>query len=102
MQCVLTFPCSPLDPWYAENITNRSFDLCIDSGAAGAFFTGGRGSLLGTFEEVLCKGNWNGGEDGSLWGGSCMANDTTKLWPALGCGNHGTKHSLACAGCSFA
>lgn len=66
------------------------FDLCIDSGAAGAFFTDGRGAMLGTFKEVPCNGNWNGGEGGSLWGGSCMANDTTGLWPAPGCGNRGS------------
>jgi hypothetical protein len=57
--------------------------------------------MLGTFEEVPCKGNWNGGEGGSLWGGSCMANDNTGLWPARGCGNVGTEHSLACAAMQF-
>ncbi len=76
---------------------NRSFDLCIDSGAAGAFFPGDRGAMLGTFEEVQCEGNWEGSEDKSLWNGSCMASDTNPLWPAVGCGNRGTKHSFACA-----
>jgi len=88
-------------PWCDQSVSkplnqfnmSMHFDLCIDSGAAGAFFTDGRGSMLGTFEEVPCKGNWNGDEGGSLWGGSCMANDTTGLWPAIGCGNHGSPPS---------
>ncbi|KAN0121004.1 RlpA-like double-psi beta-barrel-containing domain containing protein, partial [Russula decolorans] len=66
------------------------FDLCGDSGTGSAFFPPGRGAMLGTFEEVLCEGNWSGSEGGSLWGGSCMANDTTPLWPGRGCGNQGT------------
>jgi hypothetical protein len=97
MQCVLT----PLDPRYAENETDRSFDLCVDSGTAAAFFPKGRGAMLGTFEEVKCEGNWNGGEGESLWNGSCMANDTTPLWPGVGCGNRGTNHSLACTVMTF-
>jgi hypothetical protein len=92
---------SPLDSWYAEKKTYRSFDLCEDSGAAGAFFTDGRGAMLGTFEEVPCECNWSGSEGGSLWGGSCMANDTTPLWPGLGCGNVGTNHSLSCTVMTF-
>ena len=46
--------------------------------------------MLGTFVEVLCEGNWSGSEGQSLWDGSCMANDSTPLWPGIGCGNHGT------------
>jgi hypothetical protein len=79
----------------------RSFDLCGDSGTGSAFFPPGRGAMLGTFEEVLCEGNWSGSEGGSLWGGSCMANDTTPLWPGRGCGNQGTKHSFACTVMQF-
>lgn len=67
----------------------------MDSGAAAAFFPQGRAAMLGWAEEVQCEGNWNGYEGGSLWGGSCMANGTTGIWPASGCGNHGMKHSLA-------
>jgi|SRR6266403_125510 len=84
-----------------KNKTNLSFDLCEDSGTAAAFFPSGRGAMLGTFEEVPCEGNWSGSEGGSLWNGSCMANDTTGLWPAVGCGNKGTKHSLTCAVMQF-
>jgi hypothetical protein len=98
MQCVLAFQ---LEPWYAENEINRSFDLCEDSGTGSAFFPSGRGAMLGTFEEVSCEGKWSGSEGGSLWDGSCMANDTTPLWPGRGCGNHGTKHSFACAVMQF-
>lgn len=90
-----------LEPWYAENEMNRSFDLCEDSGTGTAFFPQGREAMLGTFEEVPCEGNWDGYESGSLWNGSCMADDTTGLWPAVGCGNHGTKHSFACAVMQF-
>jgi EXPB1-like protein len=74
---------------------NCSFDLCEDSGTAAAFFPPDRGAMLGTFEEVPCEGNWSGSEGGSLWGGSCMASDTTGLWPEVGCGNRGTTESLA-------
>jgi hypothetical protein len=57
--------------------------------------------MVGTFEEVLCEGNWSGSESGSLWNGSCMANATTGLWPEVGCGNHGTENSFACAEMRF-
>ncbi|KAF8493231.1 endoglucanase V-like protein [Russula emetica] len=66
------------------------FDLCQDSGTGTAFFPEGRAAMLGTFVEVLCEDNWSGSEGGSLWNGSCMANDTTPLWPGRGCGNQGT------------
>jgi hypothetical protein len=88
-----------LEPWWAENEMNRSFDLCQDSGTGTAFFPEGRGAMLGTFVEVSC-GNWSS-EGASLWPGSCMANATTGLWPERGCGNQGTKHSLACAVMQF-
>jgi hypothetical protein len=81
--------------------TNHSFDLCQDSGTGTAFFPQGRGAMLGTFVEVPCKDNWSGSEGGSLWGGSCMANDTTGLWPDVGCGNHGTNHPFACVVMQF-
>jgi hypothetical protein len=103
MQCVLT----PLDPRYAENETNRSFDLCEDSGTAAAFFPKGRGAMLGTFKEVECEGNFlvpkkkNKYEGVSLWRHSCMANHTTPLWPGVGCSNSGTNHSLACTAMTF-
>jgi hypothetical protein len=100
MQCV-TCPAFQLEPRCAENETNRSFDLCEDSGTGTAFFPSGRGAMLGTFEEVACEGNWSGSEGGSLWDGSCMANATTGLWPARGCGNQGRKHSLACTVMQF-
>ena len=67
----------------------------MDSGAADAFFTDNRGAMLGRAEEVHCDGNWDGYEGGSIWGGSCMANGTTGIWPTIGCGNRGTKHSPA-------
>jgi hypothetical protein len=95
---------SPLDPWFAENETNRSFDLCEDSGASAAFFPKGKGAMLGTFEEVKCEGNWQADtkiKSESLWYGSCMANDTSPLWPGVGCGNRGTNHSLACTVMTF-
>ncbi|KAN0121003.1 endoglucanase V-like protein [Russula decolorans] len=66
------------------------FDLCEDSGTGTAFFPSGRGAMLGTFVEVPCEGNWNGSEGQSFWNGSCMANNTTPLWPGRGCGNVGT------------
>jgi hypothetical protein len=98
MQYVLAFQ---LEPWYAENEMNRSFDLCQDSGAADAFFPADRKAMLGTFEAVPCEGNWKGSEGGSLWNGSCMASVTTGLWPDVGCGNQGTKHSFACGVMQF-
>jgi len=100
-------PCSAFSPfqleprWYAENKAKRSFDLCGDSNAAAAFFPSGRGAMLGTFVEVPCNNNWSGSEGESLWGGSCMANDATGLWPAVGCGNRGTMNSLAPAVIQF-
>ncbi|KAI0286102.1 RlpA-like double-psi beta-barrel-protein domain-containing protein-containing protein [Russula aff. rugulosa BPL654] len=73
------------------------FDLCQDSGAAGAFFTGGREAMTGTFEEVVCENNWAGDQGGSLWDGSCLAGKNSPLWPQTVCGNQGTNHSFACA-----
>jgi hypothetical protein len=102
MQCV---PALPLDSWYAGNKPNRSFDLCTDSGAAGAFFPSDRHAMTGTFEEVQCAGNWIGSdanEGKSLWDGSCLADDNSPLWPTAVCGNQGTKHStFACAAMQF-
>ncbi|KAI9749368.1 MAG: hypothetical protein M4579_006899 [Chaenotheca gracillima] len=38
---------------------NVNFDLCVDSGAAGAFFPSGTALALGTAEVVSCSG-WDG------------------------------------------
>jgi len=64
------------------------FDLCADSGAD-AFFPPGRGALLGTYEEVSCD-EWTGSQcPDPLWNDWCMADTSTGLWPAKGCGNNG-------------
>jgi hypothetical protein len=78
-----------------KNKTKCSFDLCDLTGASQAFFPGQRLAMLGKFEEVSCIG-WQGSDGAPLWNGSCMANSTTPFWPAVGCGNQGTKHSLTC------
>ncbi|KAH9988387.1 RlpA-like double-psi beta-barrel-protein domain-containing protein-containing protein [Russula vinacea] len=76
------------------------FDLCEDSGAPQAFFEGSRGAMLGNYKEVSCS-RWRGIEGERLWNGACMGNSTTPFWPERGCGNVGTKHSLACAVIQF-
>ena len=80
--------------------TNRSFDLCRDSGAAAAFFPSGRGALSGNYTEVSCT-EWTGDCPTPLWNNWCMGNNTTPLWPGKGCGNAGTRHSLPCAVIQF-
>ena len=47
--------------------------------------------MLGEYQEVSCT-EWQGAEDTSLWGGSCMAPIDAPLWPSVACGNEGTKH----------
>jgi hypothetical protein len=49
--------------------------------------------MLGNYEEVSCT-EWQGGNPTTLWNGSCMADDNAAFWPAVACGNQGTKHSL--------
>ncbi|KAH9988383.1 hypothetical protein BJV77DRAFT_1021677 [Russula vinacea] len=65
------------------------FDLCEDSGAAGAFFPSGREAMLGKYQEVPCT-EWQGSEGSSLWNGACMAPVNAPLWPSVACGNEGT------------
>lgn len=65
-----------------------SFDICQDTGGAGAFFPSGHGALTGTFHEVPCS-QWSGTDGGSLWNGACIAGETAQNWPAVGCGNKG-------------
>ena len=98
MQCVLFF--IPLGTGMLKNEPNCSFDLCEDSGAPQAFFEGSRGAMLGNYKEVSCS-RWRGIEGERLWNGACMGNSTTPFWPERGCGNVGTKHSLACAVIQF-
>jgi hypothetical protein len=98
MQCVLFF--FPLGTGMLKNEPKCSFDLCEDSGAPQAFFEGSRGAMLGNYKEVSCS-RWRGIEGERLWNGACMGNSTTPFWPERGCGNVGTKHSLACAVIQF-
>ncbi|KAE9399953.1 hypothetical protein BT96DRAFT_1100943 [Gymnopus androsaceus JB14] len=73
--------------------TDFHFDLCEDSGAANAFFTGHSGALTGSFMEVSCS-LWSGGADGPLqFNVACLApGETATLWPdtSEGCANQGT------------
>jgi hypothetical protein len=55
--------------------------------------------MLGEYQEVSCT-EWQGAEDTSLWGGSCMAPIDAPLWPSVACGNEGTKHPLISLGCA--
>jgi hypothetical protein len=71
-----------------------SFDLCIDSGAPNAFFPGERRAMLGTYEEVSCS-EWSGTDGEEIWNGSCMAGESSGLWPAQGCPNRGVNLLLA-------
>ena len=92
---------SLLGLWYADSKTIRSFDLCADSGAGAAFFPAGRGAMLGNYTEVLCS-EWIGSQcPDPLWNNWCMADSSTGLWPAKGCGNSGMKHSLLCVVIQF-
>ncbi|KAG5732661.1 hypothetical protein E4T56_gene16789 [Termitomyces sp. T112] len=65
------------------------FDICQDTGGAGAFFPSGHGALTGTFTEVSCS-QWSGSDGGALWDGACLSGETAGNWPATGCGNQGT------------
>ncbi|KZV74566.1 glycoside hydrolase family 45 protein [Peniophora sp. CONT] len=66
------------------------FDLCQDTGAAGAFFPSGHGALTGSFEEVSCA-EWSGSDGSDLWNGACLSGESAGLWPGTtGCGNKGT------------
>ncbi|KAI0287818.1 RlpA-like double-psi beta-barrel-protein domain-containing protein-containing protein [Russula brevipes] len=75
---------------------NRSFDLCIDSGASKAFFPSDEvGAMLGIYEEVSCS-QWSGSIGKSLWGHACLEGKDAAFWPAgRGCGNRGANASLA-------
>ena len=73
---------------------HRSFDLCQESGAYDAFFSDGRGALLGNYEEVSCS-EWSGQDGPSLWNGACLAGEGAKLWPNTACGNAGMKFLIA-------
>ncbi|EIW79103.1 glycoside hydrolase family 45 protein [Coniophora puteana RWD-64-598 SS2] len=65
------------------------FDLCEDSGAAGAFFPSGHGALTGSYQEVPCS-QWSGSDGNPLWTGACLSGENASIWPSTGCGNKGT------------
>ncbi|KAJ3929288.1 MAG: endoglucanase V-like protein [Lentinula lateritia] len=66
------------------------FDICEDTGGAGAFFPSGHTALTGTFTEVSCS-EWSGSDGGALWNGACIKGESAALWPGgVGCGNQGT------------
>jgi hypothetical protein len=71
----------------------RSFDLCEESGASGAFFPEGHGALSGYYEEVSCT-EWTGSDGPDLWNGACLAGESANLWPFSACGNTGMELSL--------
>ncbi|KAF9062037.1 endoglucanase V-like protein, partial [Rhodocollybia butyracea] len=86
------------EQWCGQTVLNKiphdrhngftSFDLCLDNGAAQAFFSGGHNALLGTFSEVDCS-LWVGSDGPQLWEGACI-NSTAGLWPdGVGCANQG-------------
>ncbi|PFH51938.1 glycoside hydrolase family 45 protein [Amanita thiersii Skay4041] len=64
------------------------FDICQDTGGAGAFFPSGHGALLGTFQEVSCS-QWSGSDGGAIFTGACLSGETAGFWPSVGCGNKG-------------
>ena len=72
----------------------RSFELCTDSGAPGAFFPDSKTVMLGTYEEVSCSG-WSGSDGEKTSDNSCMTGENVGLWPNTGCSNSGANHSLA-------
>ena len=74
----------------------RSFELCTDSGAPGAFFPdSNKTAMLGTHEEVSCS-EWSGSDGEKVSDKSCMAGEDVGLWPNTGCSNSGANHSFAC------
>jgi hypothetical protein len=71
--------------------TDRSFDLCNESGAADAFFGPDGGALTGEYEEVSCL-EWQGTDSSTKeWDGACLAPDDAPLWPSVSCGNQGAR-----------
>ncbi|KZT12299.1 glycoside hydrolase family 45 protein [Laetiporus sulphureus 93-53] len=66
------------------------FDICEDTGGAGAFFP-----------SVDCS-EWSGSDGSSLWTGSCLSGESAAFWPdGTGCGNQGTAPSFgACISCA--
>ncbi|KAF9065182.1 endoglucanase [Rhodocollybia butyracea] len=84
------------EPWCGQTVsepinsfgTEFHFDLCLDNGAAQAFFPSGHYALLGNFFEVDCS-LWVGSDGPELWEGACI-NSTAGLWPdGVGCANQG-------------
>ncbi|KAH7922326.1 endoglucanase V-like protein [Leucogyrophana mollusca] len=71
---------------YGESV---HFDLCEDTGGAGAFFPSGHTALTGTFVEVSCS-QWSGSDGSAEWTGACLSGETAGNWPSTGCGNQGT------------
>ncbi|KAF9462911.1 endoglucanase V-like protein [Collybia nuda] len=91
-------PISGNQEWCGQTTTNRNnqhgkpfhFDICSDTGGAGAFFPSGHGALTGTFTEVSCS-QWSGSDGGALWTGACLSGESAGNWPAVGCGNKGSR-----------
>ena len=78
-----------------KKINHRSFELCTDSGAPGAFFPGGNTTMLGAYEEVSCSSNWSGSDGEKVSDKACMTGESAGLWPNTGCSNSGANDSLA-------
>ncbi|EPQ56593.1 endoglucanase V-like protein [Gloeophyllum trabeum ATCC 11539] len=68
------------------------FDICEDTGGAGAFFPSGHGALTGTYREVSCS-QWSGSDGSPLWTGACLSGESAANWPSTACGNKGTAPS---------
>ncbi|KAH9834153.1 endoglucanase [Rhodofomes roseus] len=69
------------------------FDICEDTGGAGAFFPSDHTALTGSYEEVSCS-EWSGSDESALWSGACISGESASFWPSgTGCGNEGTAPS---------
>ena len=116
---VLTTPkaVSPL----TQTAAPYSFDICEDTGGAGAFFPSGQSlhilymsrtrltsvcplgccaycaghtALTGSFTEVSCS-EWSGSDESQLWSGACLSGESAGFWPSsTGCGNQGGLFSV--------
>ncbi|EKM81821.1 hypothetical protein AGABI1DRAFT_126178 [Agaricus bisporus var. burnettii JB137-S8] len=92
----VTATADPFSPAYmgpfhtiVVKVTDLCFDICGDTGGAGAFFPSGHGALIGNFQEVSCS-QWSGSDGGSLFNGACLDGETAGNWPSTACGNQGT------------
>ncbi|KAJ3762069.1 endoglucanase [Lentinula raphanica] len=95
-------PVSGNEQWCGQTTSNPvnsfgtefHFDICEDTGGAGAFFPAGHTALTGTFTEVSCS-EWSGSDGGALWNGACIKGESAALWPGgVGCGNQGKTLSM--------